>query len=208
MKFPCRGLYAITQPENKTINQVVKDVEAALRGGAKVIQYRDKNPLDAPQLASLLLKICHAYDAPLLINDSIELALTVGADGVHLGRDDGEISAARGKLGPNAIIGVSCYNDVEKARIMAAAGADYVAFGRFFPSGSKPLAAPAEIVSLERAKQSITVPIVAIGGILPENGGQLLAAGADLLAVIGGVFDYEPEAAARAYQALFNHPPE
>lgn len=208
MKFPRHGLYAITQPENRTINQVVKDVEAALRGGARVIQYRDKNPVDARQLASLLLEICHAHHAPLLINDSIELALTVGADGVHLGRDDGEITAARRVLGPNAIIGVSCYNDVEKARTMAATGADYIAFGRFFPSGSKPLAAPADIVSLARAKQSLTVPIVAIGGILPENGGTLLAAGADLLAVIGGVFDHEPEAAARAYQALFNHQPE
>ncbi|MDT4288279.1 thiamine phosphate synthase [Methylomonas sp. MO1] len=208
MKFPRQGLYAITQPENKTIAQVVKDVEAALRGGATVIQYRDKNPLDARQLASRLLEVCHAYDAPLLINDSIELALAVGADGVHLGRDDGDISEARRLLGPNAIIGVSCYNDVEKAQSMAQAGADYVAFGRFFPSGSKPLAAPAEIVSLQRAKQSIGVPIVAIGGILPENGGQLLAAGADLLAVIGGIFDREPESAARAYQALFNHQPE
>ncbi|OAI06788.1 thiamine phosphate synthase [Methylomonas methanica] len=208
MKFPHHGLYAITQPENKTIAQVVKDVEAALRGGATVIQYRDKNPLDAKQLAGQLLKICHAYDAPLLVNDSIELALAVCADGVHLGRDDGDISEARRLLGPNAIIGVSCYNDVEKARTMSQAGADYVAFGRFFPSGSKPLAAPADIVSLARAKQSITVPIVAIGGILPENGGTLLAAGADLLAVIGGVFDHEPEAAARAYQALFTHQPE
>ncbi|WP_026601252.1 thiamine phosphate synthase [Methylomonas sp. 11b] len=206
MKFPRHGLYAITQPENKTIAQVVKDVKAALRGGATVIQYRDKNPLDAPQLASRLLEVCHAYDAPLLINDSIELALAVGADGVHLGRDDGDISEARRVLGPNAIIGVSCYNDVAKAQSVAAAGADYVAFGRFFPSGSKPLAAPAEIVSLQRAKQSIDVPIVAIGGILPENGGQLLAAGADLLAVIGGIFDHEPESAARAYQALFNQP--
>ncbi|CAD6874096.1 thiamine phosphate synthase [Methylomonas fluvii] len=205
MKFPRQGLYAITQPENKTITQVVKDVEAALRGGATVIQYRDKDPLDAPQLANLLLDVCHAYDAPLLINDSVELALTVGADGVHLGRDDGEIAAARRLLGADAIIGVSCYNDVKKAQAMAAAGADYVAFGRFFPSGSKPLAAAAEIISLQRAKQSINVPIVAIGGILPENGGQLLAAGADLLAVIGGVFDHEPESAARAYQALFNH---
>lgn len=208
MKFPRHGLYAITQPENKTIGQVVKDVEAALRGGATMIQYRDKNPVDAKQLAGQLLKICHAYHAPLLINDSIELALAVGADGVHLGRDDGDISEARRLLGPNAIIGVSCYNDVGKAQSVAAAGADYVAFGRFFPSGSKPLAAPAEIVSLQRAKQSIGVPIVAIGGILPENGGQLLAAGADLLAVIGGIFDHEPESAARAYQALFNQQSE
>ncbi|WP_157204869.1 thiamine phosphate synthase [Methylomonas methanica] len=208
MKMPRRGLYAITQPENKTNAQVVKDVEAALRGGARLIQYRDKNPVDAKQLAGQLFTICRTYEVPLLINDSIELALAVGADGVHLGRDDGEIAEARRLLGPNAIIGVSCYNDVEKARTMSQAGADYVAFGRFFPSGSKPLAAPAEIVSLQRARQSIDVPIVAIGGILPENGGQLLAAGADLLAVIGGIFDYEPESAARAYQALFNHQPE
>ncbi len=206
--MPRRGLYAITQPENRTINQVVKDVEAALRGGASVIQYRDKNPVDAKQLAGQLLTICRTYHVPLLINDSIELALAVGADGVHLGRNDGEVAEARRLLGPNAIIGVSCYNDVEKALSVAQAGADYVAFGRFFPSGSKPLAAPAEIVSLQRAKQSIGVPIVAIGGILPENGGQLLAAGADLLAVIGGIFDHEPESAARAYQALFNHQPE
>lgn len=204
MKFPSRGLYAITQPDNKSIAQVLEDVEAALRGGAVVIQYRDKNPLDARQLAAKLLEVCHAYQAPLLINDSVELALAVGADGVHLGRDDGGIADARHRLGPSAIIGVSCYNDVEKAQAMAAAGADYVAFGRFFPSGSKPLAAPAEIATLQRAGQLLDLPIVAIGGILPGNGGQLLAAGADLLAVIGGIFDNEPETAARVYQTLFN----
>lgn len=204
MKFPHRGLYAITQPDHKSIAQVLQDVEAALKGGATVIQYRDKNPLNAEQLASQLLEICHAYQAPLLINDSIELALAVGADGVHLGRDDGDIAEARRQLGSNAIIGVSCYNDVEKAQSAVSAGADYVAFGRFFTSGSKPLAAPADIATLQRAKQLLNVPIVAIGGILPENGGQLLAAGADLLAVIGGIFDNEPEMAARAYQALFN----
>lgn len=204
MRFPSRGLYAITQPDHKSIDQVLRDVEAALKGGATVIQYRDKNPLNAEQLAGQLLEICHAYQAPLLINDSVELALAVGADGVHLGRDDGDIAEARRKLGPDAIIGVSCYNDVEKAQNAVIAGADYVAFGRFFPSGSKPLAAPADTATLQHAKQQIEVPIVAIGGILPENGGQLLAAGADLLAVIGGIFDYEPEMAARAYQALFN----
>lgn len=204
MKFPDRGLYAITQAENKTISQVLQDVEAALQGGAAVVQYRDKNPVDAHRLAGRLLEICRAYRAPLLINDSVELASAIGADGVHLGRDDGDIATARRRLGSTAIIGVSCYNDVDKALSAVAAGADYVAFGRFFPSGSKPLAAPAEIATLHRAKQSIGVPIVAIGGILPENGGQLLAAGADLLAVIGGIFDREPQSAARAYQALFN----
>lgn len=203
MKFPNRGLYAITQPENKSINQVMQQVEAALKGGAVVVQYRDKNPIDAIFLARQLLVLCHAYQVPLLINDSVELALEVGADGVHLGKDDGNISDARKRLGPDAIIGISCYNDIEKARHAADHGADYVAFGRFFPSGSKPLAAPANIETLRQAKQRVNLPIVAIGGILPENAGQLLTAGADLLAVIGGIFDHEPESAARAYQALF-----
>ncbi|MDD1622098.1 MAG: thiamine phosphate synthase [Methylococcaceae bacterium] len=204
MKFPKRGLYAITQTEGRSIAQVIQDVEAALKGGAVVIQYRDKQPLDAHYLAAQLLQLCQRYQVPLLINDDVELALTVGANGVHLGRDDGDIALARRRLGPEAIIGISCYNDLEKAQDMAAKGADYVAFGRFFPSGSKPLAAPADIATLREAKQALSLPIVAIGGILPENGGQLLAAGADLLAVIGGVFDGDPETSARAYQALFN----
>lgn len=205
MKFPQRGLYAITQTEGKNPDQIVAEVEAALKGGAAVLQYRDKNPIDAVALAKRLLKLCHAYQAPLLINDSVELALAVGADGVHLGRDDGDVSQARKRLGPQAIIGVSCYNDIDKACQAAAQGVDYVAFGRFFPSGSKPLAAPADITTLTLAKQKLNIPMVAIGGILPDNGAQLLDAGADLLAVIGGLFDQEPEAAARAYQALFNH---
>lgn len=203
MKFPTRGLYAITQPENKTVDQVVQEVEAALKGGAVVVQYRDKNPIDAVALARRLLTLCHAYQAPLLINDSVELAIKVGADGVHLGKDDGDIANARKRLGPDAIIGVSCYNDLEKALAAIEHGADYVAFGRFFPSGSKPLASPADIETLKQAKQQIQVPLVAIGGILPENGGQLLEAGADLLAVIGGIFDQEPQKAASAYRTLF-----
>ncbi len=203
MKFPRRGLYAITQPDGKSITEGVDEVDAALRGGAAVVQYRDKNPLDARQLAAELLAVCRAYQVPLLINDSVELALAVGADGVHLGRDDDGLAAARAKLGPDAIIGVSCYNDIARANAAVAAGADYVAFGRFFPSGSKPLAAPAEISTLQAAKRSLQVPIVAIGGILPENAGQLLDAGADLLAVIGGVFDSNPFESARRFQALF-----
>jgi len=204
MTFPKRGLYAITQTTDKSINQVVADVEAALRGGAVVVQYRDKQPLDAPRLASALLRICHAYGAPLLINDDIELALAIGADGVHLGRDDGDLASARRRLGPDAIIGISCYNDIERAKAAVEGGADYVAFGRFFPSGSKPLAAPADIATLTQARRMLNVPIVAIGGILPENGGQLLAAGADLLAVIGGLFDVEPQHAAERFHTLFH----
>jgi thiamine-phosphate pyrophosphorylase len=207
--FPARGLYAITQPQNnpnklKSIDALFEAVAATIRGGASVIQYRDKNPVDAPYVARELVKICHQSEVPLIINDNIELAIISKADGVHLGKDDGEIIAARKHLGNAAIIGVSCYNSIERALTAQALGATYVAFGRFFPSSSKPLAAPADIDTLRQAKTVLHLPIVAIGGILPENGGQLLAAGADLLAVIGGVFDYEPEQSTLAYQHLFD----
>ncbi|MGZ8182140.1 MAG: thiamine phosphate synthase [Methylobacter sp.] len=204
MKFPTSGLYAITQTDNKPGDTIINEVAAALKGGAVVVQYRDKNPVDAPFLARELVKICHRHNVPLLINDDIELAALAGADGVHLGREDGAVTQARKQLGSDAIIGVSCYNFVEQAIAAEAQGATYAAFGRFFPSSSKPLAAPAHIETLRQAKLMLTIPIVAIGGILPDNGGQLLAAGADLLAVIGGIFDNQPERSARAYRALFS----
>ena len=203
MSFPISGLYAITQTDNKSYDTIVMEVEAALRGGAVVVQYRDKQPLDADHLASQLLKLCQQYCVPLLINDDVALAERIGADGVHIGRDDGSIERARQRLGEQAIIGVSCYNSVEHAQQAQDQGATYVAFGRFFPSSSKPLALPASLETLRLAKQRLSIPIVAIGGILPENGSLLLEAGADLLAVIGGLFDGQPEQAARTYQALF-----
>ena len=205
MKFPLRGLYAITQTKNKTADIIINEVIAAIKGGAVVVQFRDKEPLDAIYLADQLVKVCHEYKVPLLINDDIELAIKVGADGVHIGREDGAISEARDRLGADAIIGVSCYNFVEQAFDAQEQGATYVAFGRFFPSSSKPLAAPAELDTLRKAKFLLDIPIVAIGGILPENGGSLLTAGADLLAVIGGLFETQPEQSARAYQALFDN---
>lgn len=203
MKFPAHGLYAITQTDNKTIDAILTEVEQVILGGASVVQYRDKQPQDALLLARELVKLCHQYHVPLIINDDVELAIQAAADGVHLGKEDGAVAHARHRLGKDAIIGVSCYNSVETALIMQEQGADYVAFGRFFPSSSKPLAAPAEIKTLHEAKRVLTIPIVAIGGILPENGAQLLTAGADLLAVIGGVFTAQPEHSARAYRALF-----
>jgi thiamine-phosphate pyrophosphorylase len=205
MKFPLRGLYAITQTKNKTTDIIINEVIAAIKGGAVVVQFRDKEPLDAIYLADQLVKVCHEYKVPLLINDDIELAIKVGADGVHIGREDGAISEARDRLGADAIIGVSCYNFVEQAFDAQEQGATYVAFGRFFPSSSKPLATPAELDTLRKAKFLLDIPIVAIGGILPENGGPLLTAGADLLAVIGGLFETQPEQSARAYQALFDN---
>jgi thiamine-phosphate pyrophosphorylase len=205
MKFPLRGLYAITQTKNKTTDIIINEVIAAIKGGAVVVQFRDKEPLDAIYLADQLVKVCHEYKVPLLINDDIELAIKVGADGVHIGREDGAISEARDRLGADAIIGVSCYNFVEQAFDAQEQGATYVAFGRFFPSSSKPLATPAELDTLRKAKFLLDIPIVAIGGILPENGGPLLTAGADLLAVIGGLFETQPEQSARAYKALFDN---
>ena len=203
MKFPAKGLYAITQTENKTADTILNEVAAAIRGGAAVVQYRDKNPADAVALGKALVEICHRQKVPLLINDDVELAILTGADGVHIGKDDGHVAAARQRLGAGAIIGVSCYDSLERALEAQTHGAGYVAFGRFFPSGSKPLAAPAHIETLQQARLMLHIPIVAIGGILPENGAALIAAGADMLAVIGGIFDHEPEQAANAYRALF-----
>lgn len=204
LRFPQRGLYAITHTEGKSAGQIINDVSSALRGGVKALQYRDKNPDDAEVVVQALLQLCRQHAVPLIINDDIDLAIKIKADGVHLGKDDGDVEFARKRLGDKAIIGVSCYNSLARAVEAQAQGASYVAFGRFFPSNSKPLASPADAATLIKAKREITIPIVAIGGILPENGGQLLAAGADVLAVIGGIFDGEPEQSARAYQHLFN----
>jgi len=203
MKFPRTGLYAITQTDHKTIDTILEEVAAAIRGGAAVVQYRDKNPVDAALLARELVKLCHRQNVPLIINDDVDLAVQSGADGVHLGKEDGHLAEARKRLGADAIIGVSCYDSVERAVEAEREGATYVAFGRFFPSSSKPLASPARIDTLGQAKRILHIPIVAIGGILPSNGAPLLEAGADLLAVIGGIFDRQPEQSARAYLPLF-----
>lgn len=203
-----RGLYAITDPGLLTGPDWLDQVEAALAGGASLLQYRDKDadtPLRRERAAALLAR-CRAHGVPLLINDDVELATALGADGVHLGRDDSTIEAARAQLGPRAIIGVSCYNHLPCALTAAAAGADYVAFGRFFPSRTKPHAVQAETALLHRARRELAIPLAAIGGITADNGGALIAAGADLLAVIHGLFG-QPDvaAAARRLSALFEH---
>ncbi len=205
MKFPSQGLYAITQVHNKSPETIHSEVKAALTGGAAVIQYRDKSPVNAEILAQKLVKLCHQFNVPFIVNDDIDLAIKVSADGVHLGKNDSSVHRARKLLGNKAIIGISCYDDLQKALQMQKAGVNYVAFGRFFPSNSKPLASPAQISTLQQAKTRLSIPVVAIGGILPENGGQLLTAGADVLAVIGGVFDKDPLTAARSFQRLFVH---
>ena len=143
---------------------------------------------------------------PFLINDDIHLAATIEAAGVHLGRDDADTVTARAALGPHAIIGVSCYNELARAQAAQDAGADYVAFGRFFPSRTKPQALEAAPELLRAARGALKIPVVAIGGITPENGGVLIEAGADALAVIEGVFGLaDVRAAAARYAALFSN---
>lgn len=203
MNLPQSGLYAITKTTNKTSEQVIADVNQALDAGISILQYRDKHPINAVYLAGALKELCHAHNIPLIINDDVDLAKRIGANGVHIGKDDGQLSYAREQLGHKAIIGISCYDSVELAIQAQQLSADYVAFGRFFPSSSKPLAAAAHVDTLQLAKTCIHVPIVAIGGILPTNGADLLEAGADLLAVIGGIFDATPSQSTLAYQALF-----
>jgi len=203
LAMPKSGLYAIT-PEGKTADEILNFTLAVLKGGTCVVQYRDKTANNKVTIAQQLLTLCHAHNVPLIINDNVQLAEKIGADGVHLGKDDSDISQARQRLGEEAIIGVSCYNSLERAMEAQKDGATYVAFGRFFSSTSKPLATPAQIGTLTASKKLLTVPIVAIGGILPENGEQLLNAGADLLAVIGGLATENPEKSARDYCKLFS----
>lgn len=206
MRMPGRGLYAITAGESgPTLSQ---RVAGYLRGGARVIQYRDKSGDTGRRQreAGKLLSLCRQAGVPLLINDDVGLAATVGADGVHLGRDDADIHIARKTLGANAIIGVSCYNLIDRARQAVAGGADYVAFGSVFGSGTKPDAARVELSLLTRARQQLPCPIVAIGGITADNGAVVVAAGADLLAVIGGLQQGDPEQAARRIDQCFIHP--
>ncbi|NQD39091.1 thiamine phosphate synthase [Permianibacter sp. IMCC34836] len=202
---PLSGLYAITDPNLLHGDRLLAGVEAALRGGARVIQYRDKaaSPAEQRERALALRACCHRHGGKLLINDDVALALAVDADGVHLGQSDGQLAAARAAL-PGKLLGVTCHSSLELAAAAAAAGADYLAFGRFFPSQTKPSAPPCDVATLTAARHRFALPLLAIGGVTPDNGGQLRKAGADLLAAIHGVFGADDiEAAARRYAALF-----
>lgn len=208
-RIPPRGLYAIT-PGLVATEALLDAVEAAIGGGAVWIQYRNKTTAfeDRKRQAQALCQLCHRYRVPLIVNDDPRLAWDIGADGVHLGQDDSPYEEARALLGPQAILGVSCYNSLDRAVSAQRIGADYVAFGRFFPSKTKPEAKQAPLALLHEARRQLSIPIVAIGGITPENGGALIEAGADLLAVIEGVFGQpDLEVAARRYTELFRDYP-
>ncbi|HVV97324.1 MAG TPA: thiamine phosphate synthase [Rhodanobacteraceae bacterium] len=198
------GLYAITDGPR---DDLLAACEAALDGGVTLLQYRDKTRDRQRRFdeASALAALCMRYDIPLIVNDDVELAHAIHADGVHLGEDDVDIATARARLGTDAIIGVSCYDSLDRARSLAAGGADYLAFGAFFSSPTKPNACTATPALLHDAK-AFGLPLVAIGGITPENGAALVKAGADYLAVISAVFGAaDVRAAARNFAVLFRN---
>ncbi|KPA89143.1 MULTISPECIES: thiamine phosphate synthase [Pseudomonas] len=202
-----RGLYAITDSQ-LLAGKFLAHVEAALEGGVTLLQYRDKSTDEARRLreAEALLRLCERYGTRLIINDDAELAARLGV-GVHLGQTDGPLTPARALLGSRAIIGATCHAQLELAEQAAREGASYVAFGRFFNSNTKPGAPAADIALLERARPALHLPICVIGGITLDNAAPLVAQGADLLAVIHGLFGAESAQEvtrrARAFNALF-----
>ena len=185
-----KGLYALT-PDTLDTEDLLYRVRLALAGGVQVLQYRNKIADTALKLAQAqaLRQLTHEFGVVFIVNDDAQLAMQVDADGVHLGATDGEIGAARSLLGNGKLIGVSCYNRLPLAHAAINAGADYVAFGAFYSSGVKPDAAVATLELLHAARAGIELPIVAIGGISADNGGILVEAGADAIAVISAVFD-------------------
>lgn len=197
---PAPGLYAIT-PDGWPAERLLAAVEQALAGGAPLVQYRAKPGPDAT-VARELLESCRSHGARLIINDDVAIAARIGADGVHLGRDDADIASARKCLGPEALIGASCYNDLERARRMAEAGADYLAFGSVFASPTKPDAVHCSLDVITRAAQ-FGKPVAAIGGLTLANAAQAFDAGARWVAVISDLFEAEDiNRRARSYQEL------
>jgi thiamine-phosphate pyrophosphorylase len=186
------GLYAIT-PDLADTQKLIQQVRLALEGGARCVQYRNKSADKSLglQQATALVRLCSEFTVPLIINDSLEVALKIDADGVHLGAQDCLISHAKSKLGADKIVGASCYNNLQRALEAEAEGADYVALGSFFASPVKPHAVRAPLKLLREAKARLRVPIVAVGGIDLQNAGLLLAAGADAVAVISALFNSE-----------------
>lgn len=203
-RWPRRGLYLLT-PDTEDTDWLCRTVAAAIDGGACLLQYRSKIPDSAlrRQQAQALLALCRSRGVPMLVNDDCDLAFALGADGVHLGEHDEALPAARARLGPEAIIGASCYDDLDLAARAAEQGASYLAFGAFHPSATKPMARRATLPLL-RAASRFGLPRVAIGGIRAENARPLIEAGADLVAVITDVFEStDPAVAARNYLPLF-----
>lgn len=187
------GIYAITDDTLLPPDRLLAAASEAITAGIRTLQYRSKNT-DAHlrlETARALQALCATHAIPLLINDDIELCAAIGAAGVHLGRQDAPLGDARALLGDEAIVGITCHASLEDALEAERRGASYVAFGRFFPSRTKPLAPPADLALLGAARAALNVPIVAIGGINTENGAAVLRAGADMLACVHALFGSE-----------------
>lgn len=201
------GLYAIT-PDLADTHRLCELVEASLTGGASLIQYRNKTA-DAvlrSEQAVALLALCREYHVPLIINDHLQLCLALDADGVHVGADDGSLDQARQLLGPDKILGASCYNSMALAHSAQIRGADYVAFGSCFDSATKPAAVRAPLSLLKQAHTVLQLPVVAIGGIKPDNAVQAIAAGADAIAVIDALYSApDVTAVAQQFSRFFHH---
>jgi thiamine-phosphate pyrophosphorylase len=198
-------LYVITDPLLCGTARLGTVVAAAIRGGAAMVQYRDKTSTTSVRYQDVqtLVTLCTQHRVPLIINDDLELAASVADAGIHIGAEDISCAEARQRLGNDRIIGVSCYNSLTLAEQAVSAGADYVAFGSVFPSATKPHAAHASLDLLQRARSVLPIPIVAIGGITPSNARSVIEAGADMIAVISGVFGHaDPEHAARQYRQV------
>jgi len=210
IRFP-RGLYGIT-PEWDDTDRLLDGIRAAARGGMRALQFRRKTaaPANLYAQAHAVVTLCRELGVLSIINDDSRLALRVDADGVHLGRDDSDVATARQHLGPNKLIGVSCYDDIERARAALAAGADYIAFGAVYPSPTKPqalhapLAILGQALALTRALPAPRPAVVAIGGITPVNAASVVQAGADAIALISSLFDsHDIDTAAQRCAASF-----
>ena len=189
-----QGLYAITDPGLIPADRLLATVEQAIAGGARVLQYRNKTASFAEQVsqAAALRSICQQYGAVFLVNDDPDLCQAVSADGVHVGQQDAAVAEARRRLGQGAIIGATCHNRDDLVRSAMAQGADYIAVGRLHPSFSKPEAPQATLADLTRIRGLTDLPIVAIGGLTVDNAGAAITAGADMIAVIHGLFSAPP----------------
>lgn len=209
MKVNLHGVYLITRP-CRNLKTLCDAVEQALQGGVSLVQYRDKtdDAMRRRREASALADLCHGAGVGLIINDDVKLAQWCRAHGVHLGRDDVSIKDARAQLGREACIGVSCYNDLDRAIEAEQSGADYAGFGSFYPSPTKPDAVRAHPDLLVAAKRKLQLPVCAIGGITPYNAQALLDAGADMIAVVSSLFDARDiKAASAKLTHLFNASP-
>ncbi|MBC7503057.1 MAG: thiamine phosphate synthase [Herminiimonas sp.] len=201
-----KGLYLVT-PDWDDTEKLLEVTEMAMRGGAALVQYRHKNADDALRRmqAECLLDLCRAYGRPFIVNDHVDLCLAIGADGVHVGGKDVSVAAARAALGPDRIVGASCYGELDLAHRAHASGASYVAFGGFYASRVKhyPVTTSADIVT--SAKRALPLPLVVIGGMTPANAAPLVACGADMVAAISDVYlAGDPEAAARTFVQMFS----